>query len=194
MLHQPRRHAVVVVGAGPAGLATSRELRRRGIDHIVLERGPGVGSSWRAFYSSLVLHTGKHLSSLPGVGLGPTAPLFTPREQFVAYLEQYAASQALPVRTGVEVRHGAPSGEGWTLQTTAGAWDAEVLIVATGIAASPRVPSHLGLEAFNGTVRHSIEYRDPAPFVGRRVLVVGAGNSGAEIAAELRVAGVETTI
>src|SRR5215208_4493621 len=102
MLHEPRRHSVVVVGAGPAGLATSRELRRRGIEHVVLERGESCGASWRAFYTSLVLHTGKHLSSLPGRPFQRSDPLFVPRLGFIAYLERYVAEEEVPVETGVE--------------------------------------------------------------------------------------------
>ena len=194
MLHEPRRCAVVVVGAGPAGLATSRELLRRGIDHVVLERGAAVGESWRGFYTSLVLHTGKHLSGLPGTPLGRRAPLFVPRAQFVEYLERYAASQALPIRTGVEVRGAVQDADGWAIQTSEGPWRAAVLVVATGIASSPRAATQIRQDGFRGTVRHSIAYRDPGPFLGRRVLVVGAGNSGAEIAAELGGAGVDTSI
>jgi cation diffusion facilitator CzcD-associated flavoprotein CzcO len=193
-LHEPRHLPAIVVGAGPAGLATSHELARHGIDHLVFERGDSVAASWRCFYTSLVLHTGKHLSSLPGLPFGRNDPLFVPRAQFIAYLERYAESERLPVRTGIEVRAATPTEDGWRLETSSGSWDCGVLVVATGIATSPRSVQFAGHDTFTGTVRHSVAYRDPAPFLGRRVLVVGAGNSGAEIAAELGAAGVETTI
>lgn len=194
MLHERRHWPVVVVGAGPAGLAASHELGRRGVDHVVLERGPGPGQSWRGFYTSLILHTGKHLSSLPGMPFGRTAPLFTPRADFLAYLERYALDQHLPVVPDCDVLGARPDASGWDLETTLGPWQARVLVVATGIASRPRVPSLPGTDEFTGGIRHSIEYRDPTPLLGRRVLVVGAGNSGAEIASELGGAGVETWI
>ena len=193
-MHQSQRRSVVVVGAGPAGLATSFELGRRGIDHVVLERGPDVGTSWRQFYTSLVLHTGRHLSSLPGLPFARSDPLFVPRTRFVEYLERYARSLGLPVRPGIEVDSATPTSDGWHVGTSDGAWEARVLIVATGIASSPRSASIPGVETFRGSLRHAASYRDPGPFAGRRVLVVGAGNSGAEIAAELGQAGVVTTI
>src|SRR5436305_4996227 len=93
------RIRAVVVGAGPAGLATSRELVRHGVEHVVLERGDRVGYSWSNLYESLTLHTGKHMSALPGLRLPRSAPLFVPREAFVTYLSSYAGKFALPVRT-----------------------------------------------------------------------------------------------
>jgi len=194
MLHDGRRHSVVVVGAGPAGLATSRELRGRGIEHLVLERGASCGASWRDFYTSLVLHTGKHLSSLPGRPFQRSDPLFVPRLGFIAYLERYVAEEDVPLETGVDVHAASASAAGWRIDTSVGSVGADVLIVATGIASSPRPIAIEGVETFAGTVRHSIAYREPTEFIGRRVLVVGAGNSGAEIAAELGRAGAMTTI
>ena len=194
MLHEPRRLPAIVVGAGPAGLATSRELRRRNVEHVVLERGADVGSSWRSFYTSLVLHTGKHLSSLPGRPFGSDDPLFTPRAAFVDYLARYAAAEDLPVERGVEVTAAREVASGWVVETSAGERQATVLIVASGIASAPREIPVVGRDRFRGTVQHSIAYRDPKPFAGRRVLVVGAGNSAAEIASELGRAGIATTI
>src|SRR5947209_11771431 len=99
----PERIRAVVIGAGPAGLATSRELVRHGVEHVVLERGDRVGYSWANLYESLTLHTGKHMSALPGLRLPRSAPLFVPRDAFVTYLSNYASTFALPVRTRWEV-------------------------------------------------------------------------------------------
>lgn len=179
-----RQLAVIVVGAGPAGLAVSRELATRRIVHVVLERGE-IGASWRRFYDGLVLHTGRHLSSLPGMPIRHSAPLFVPRARFVRYLDDYAAAMRLPVRTGAEITGVRREADGWRLESSDGPWRCRVLVVATGIASSPVIPALPGLAEFGGRVQHSIEYRRPEPFAGRRVLVVGAGNSGGEIAAEL---------
>ena len=184
----------VVVGAGPAGLATSRELQRRGVRHVVLERGEAAGQSWADYYESLTLHTGRHLSALPGLPMPRGVPLFPPRGEFAAYLRDYAARFALPVRprspaTAVRREHGH-----WHVETPAGTLVARALVVATGIAANPRRPTLPGEASFGGDVRHSVAYRRPDAYVGRRVLVVGVGNSGGEIAAELAAAGAAVTI
>src|SRR5215207_6234188 len=99
-LSTAERHAVVVVGGGPAGLATSAELRRRRIEHVILERGDAAGHTWMHLYDSLTLHTGKHLSSLPGMSFDRRVPLFPKRSDFVAYLHRYLEVMELPLETG----------------------------------------------------------------------------------------------
>src|SRR5687768_4924451 len=180
----------IVIGAGPAGLATSYALSRAGVSHVVLERGRQVGQSWANFYSSLVLHTGKHLSSLPGLPFPRGTPIFPSRRDMVDYLQRYADTFALPIETGVDVRSVARDGSGWRVDGR----HARTVVVATGIASNPFVPENANLGAFRGRMRHSAEYRAPEPFKGRRTLVVGAGNSGGEIAAELGRAAVDVTI
>jgi cation diffusion facilitator CzcD-associated flavoprotein CzcO len=184
---------VVVVGAGPAGLAVSRELAVRGVAHVVLE-ADSIGSSWARYYRSLVLHTGKHLSHLPGRRLPRDMPLFPPRDRFLRYLRDYAAHFRLPVREGVRVHAARCGREGWELETGAGRIVPRILITATGISSNPYRPVLEGEEDFGGEVMHSASYVDPEPFRGKRVLVVGVGNSGGEIAAELARAGVETIV
>ncbi|MFL5672179.1 MAG: flavin-containing monooxygenase [Chloroflexota bacterium] len=189
-MHPAREADVMVIGAGPAGLAVSRELRKRRVDHLVIERGE-IGQSWRRYYDGLVLHTGRHLSSLPGRPFRRSDPMFVTRDRFVRYLAEYAAALDLPVETGATVTAVRRQGDRWVLEIAGGGDSVReplrcrVLIVATGIAASPFVPDLPGREAFTGRIRHSIDYHRPEAFAGRRVLVVGAGNSGGEIAAEL---------
>ena len=187
-------YPVVVVGGGPAGLATSAELRRRRIEHVVLERGDTVGHSWANLYDSLTLHTGKHLSALPRMSFDRRVPLFPSRRDFVAYLQRYVEVLKLPIETGrtvtsIERRNGE-----WLLRTERGDVAARDVVMATGIIASPRLPAIPGRERFRGRMMHSVEYRRPAGFAGRRVLVVGVGNSGAEIGSELANAGSRVTI
>ena len=193
-MQQPRRWPVIVVGAGPAGLAVAHELRRRSIEHVVLERGDAVGATWRRYYDGLVLHTGRHLSSLPDLPFDRGTPMFVPRSTFIRYLDACAEPIADSIRKRTEATSANWDGTDWTVHTETSSWVTRVLIVATGIATSPRRPPIPGLDAFEGGVRHSIDYHEPAPFVGRRVLVVGSGNSGAEIAAELGGHGVTTDI
>jgi glycine/D-amino acid oxidase-like deaminating enzyme len=185
---------VIVVGAGPAGLATSRELRRRSIDHAVLEKGDSLGHTWANLYDSLVLHTGKHLSALPGLPFSARTPLFPPREMFLEYLRQYAALFRLPVRPSTPVTRIARGDGGWHITTPHGDLTAGVVVMATGIVANPIVPIFSGRDLFRGEVLHSGRYRRPGPFAGRRVLVVGSGNSAGEIAPELAHSGADVTV
>lgn len=189
------QHDVIVIGAGPAGLATSRELKRRGVDHVILERGHAVGHTWANLYDSLVLHTGKHLSSLPGLPFSRSTALFPSRGDFLEYLHRYAESFQLPIRTSADARAVERLGNGWRVKTVD---DAELtagsLVVATGIVSNPHLPSIPGRERFSGRLMHSVEYRRPQAFAGRRVLVVGAGNSAGEIASELAAAGAVVTV
>lgn len=187
--------SVIVVGAGPSGLATSRELTRRGVDHLVLERGRQVAHVWANLYDGLVLHTGKHFSALPGMAFPPSTPLFPTRLDFVAYLSRYAEAFHLPVRTGVDVVHAERARDEWLVRTAdGGELRARFLVAATGIVSNPRMPAIPIDECARGRVMHSVSYRRPDGFAGRRVLVVGAGNSAAEISVELARAGAAVTI
>jgi cation diffusion facilitator CzcD-associated flavoprotein CzcO len=190
-----RNVAAVVVGAGPAGLATSRELARAGVDHLVLERGEGIGHTWANLYDGLVLHTGKHLSALPGMPFPASTPLFPTRRDFLDYLHRYAETFRLPVETRAEVV-GLRRREGlWTVGTVAGAEvRARAVVMATGIVSNPHVADIPHAERFRGRMIHSVAYRRPDGFEGQRVLVVGAGNSAGEISVELARAGAVVTV
>ncbi|MGH7713226.1 MAG: flavin-containing monooxygenase, partial [Gemmatimonadaceae bacterium] len=161
----------------------------------LLERGDSLGYSWFQLYDSLRLHTGKHLSHLPGLRFGSHTPLFPSRDEFVAYLHAYARQFAIAVESGKHVVR-AERGDGrWRISTTNGeTLDASALVMATGIIANPRRPTLSGSDRFRGHLMHSVEYKRPNEFIGRRVLVVGVGNSGGEIAAELARAGAHVTV
>ena len=176
---------VVVVGGGPAGLATSQQLRQHGVPHRVLERGDTVGSTWANLYDSLTLHTGKHMSSLPGMPFPRSAPLFVPRREFLDYLRRYAERFELPIDTGRDAERIARTDGTWTTHTSRGVLTAHIVVVATGIVANPKTPQFPGQERFAGRIAHSVAYRRPDGYAGRRVLVVGVGNSGAEIGSEI---------
>jgi thioredoxin reductase len=191
-----RDRRVVVVGAGPAGLATARELKRHGVIPRVLERGDSLGHTWLSLYDSLTLHTGKHLSVLPGMRFDRATPLFPTRDHFIAYLRDYASRFGIDIETRTAVSRATPPGNGtpWRLETTHGTIDADAVVFATGIFARPLIPDLPGRAEFQGRVMHTVDYRRPAPFTGRRVLVVGVGNSGGEIASELAAAGIDVAI
>jgi putative flavoprotein involved in K+ transport len=187
---------VYVIGGGPAGLAAAAELRRRGMHPVVLERGEQVGTSWRAGYDRLHLHTVRGLSGLPGFGIPRAAGRWPSRDAVIDYLERYRATHELEVRGSSEVREiaaaEAQDGDGtrWVIHTTAGErLPARSVVVATGHAHTPYVPDWPGRQAYTGQLRHAREYRNPAPFAGLDVLVAGVGNSGAEIATDLAEGG-----
>jgi putative flavoprotein involved in K+ transport len=187
---------VVVVGAGPAGLATARELQKRGIRPRVLEGGPALAHTWVNLYDSLTLHTGKHLSTLPGLRFDRSTPLFPTRDHFIEYLKRYATTFDVTVEPDAKVERATPPSQGgrWRLDTTYGTIEADAVVFATGIVANPMVPELPGRALFQGRVLHSIEYRRPDSFRGRRVLVVGVGNSGGEIASELADGNAEVSV
>lgn len=176
---------VVVVGAGPGGLAAAAELRRVGLPALVLERAEAVGASWRAHYDRLHLHTVRWLSGLPGLPIPRREGPWVSRDGFVAYLEAYALHHRLEVRLGTEVRGLARDGGGWRVGTSRGALPAAAVVVATGHNRLPLLPPWPGRDGFRGRLLHSSGYRSGAALSGRDVLVVGAGNSGAEIAVDL---------
>ena len=178
---------VVIVGAGPAGLAAAATLRARGIDPTILERGQHVGEQWRTRYDRLHLHTVRWLSNLPGYRIPREFGPWVARDHFVKYLEQYTAHHGLEPRFGVEATRIDRDNGQWRVQTTAGTIPARVIVVASGYTRVPYLPRWPG--AFDGPVVHAAEYRNPGPYRGQDVLVVGAGNSGTEIAVDLAEGG-----
>ncbi|GIF23752.1 monooxygenase [Paractinoplanes tereljensis] len=180
----------MVLGAGAAGLAVAARLKTHGVHSVVLERGPGVATSWRGRYDRLRLHTIRQLSGLPGFPIPRQYGRWVRRDDLVRYLESYAERFALDVRTGTTVERVKPGADGWSLQLGDGSEEsARTLIVATGYLHTPVVPPWPGKESWTGALTHSASYRNAEPFRGQNVLVVGVGNSGAEIATDLAEGG-----
>ena len=183
------RFNVVIVGGGPGGLAVSQQLGTRGISNVILERGDHAGWMWGQVYDSLRLHTGKHLSSLPGMPFPVLTSLFPTLSEFTAYLESYVDRFQLPIRAGIEATGLRQENGGWIIETNAEQYRAGAVVVATGIMSSPVLPDFLEASTYTGLMFHSAEYRRPDERLGRSILVVGIGNSAAEIASELANAG-----
>ena len=179
----------IIVGASAAGLATAASLRKLGKTFRILEKAPRVGAAWRGHYDRLHLHTSKGLSGLPGLPMPADYPKYPSREQMVAYLETYATHFDLKPHLGVPVERVSRTGEQWNVETGAGKLTARNVVIATGNTRVPHQPSWPGQEQFKGTVLHSSKYRSGAPFRGQRVLVIGFGNSGGEIAIDLHEQG-----
>jgi cation diffusion facilitator CzcD-associated flavoprotein CzcO len=179
----------VVIGAGPAGLASAAELRRRGVPVVVLERADAIAASWRGRYDRLRLNTSRWFSRLPGGRYARGTGIFPARDEVVGYLEGYARENALDVRLRTRVERIDSNGAGWTVRTSAGDIDAEHVIVAAGYDHSPFIPDWPGRERFEGQLLHAADYRNPEPFRDRDVLVVGPGCSGMEIAYDIAEGG-----
>jgi len=188
------RTSAVVVGAGPAGLATSACLRRAGVEHVLLEQAADVGASWRRHYDRLHLHTPKNISAMPFVPFPRAVPRYPSRDDVVEYLERYVSTLGLEPQLGEPVSSIAADDEGWTVQTGRARYRCPHVIVATGLARVPALPTWPGRDRYRGELLHSAAYRNGARWKGRRVLVIGIGNSGGEIAVDLQEQGASPTL
>jgi putative flavoprotein involved in K+ transport len=181
----PEPTEVIVIGAGPCGLATAYALRKAGLPTRILERSQDVGVSWHSFYDSLRLNTGRVISSLPGLRMPRRYGRWVGRDDFIEYLGDYARQIDAPIEFGVAVQRIDPAEDGWTVQTTAGARPAAAVVVATGASGMARWPDWARESTFAGEVLHAAEYRNAEPYRGRDVLVVGTGASAHDIALDL---------
>jgi putative flavoprotein involved in K+ transport len=175
-------HDAIVIGAGPGGLAAAAALRGAGIEPVVLERSAAVGARWRGYYDRLTLQSPRWLTSLPGYRIPREFGRWPDREGFTAYLERYADRHQLNLHHGVTAERIDRSAAAWSVITDRGEWQAPYVVVATGYNNVPYIPPWPGIDGFTGQVIHAASFRNGKPFGGRDVLVVGAGNSGAEIA------------
>ncbi|MEU0114858.1 NAD(P)/FAD-dependent oxidoreductase [Streptomyces bobili] len=179
---------VYVIGGGPGGLATAYALRAQGIRAVVVEKSDRVGASWRRHYDRLHLHTTRRRSALPGLPMPRRFGRWVARDDMVRYLEKYAEHHQLEVVTGVEVSRveRTPDGTGWLLHASGGReLTGAAVVVATGYNHTPALPDWPGRDTFTGELTHASDYRNGTPYAGRDVLVVGVGNTGAEIAVDL---------
>ncbi len=184
----------VVIGAGPAGLAAAAELQKVGYSVIVIDSADSVGSSWSKHYDRLHLHTSRPLSSLPGRIIPKKFGRWVARDDFRAYLADYAKAEGLDIRLGVTAAAVKRADGRWAIDTSIGELAADAVVVATGYNHTAKIPEWPGLGDYTGRVLHSSEYRNPAALDAQDVLVVGPGNSGAEIAADLAGAGIRVRI
>lgn len=184
----------LIIGAGPAGLAMAGRLRKAGIDFRIIERDQQVAAMWHKHYDRLHLHTVKQLSHLPGQPFPEDYPIYIPKDKLVKYYQEYARNFDIRPVFGIEAQKLKRENGHWKIVTNSNAYLAEKVIIATG---SNRVPVHPvwpGQEDFSGTIIHSRDYKNPLPFTGKKVLVVGMGNTGAEIALDLAENEIDTYI
>ncbi|TPM46176.1 NAD(P)/FAD-dependent oxidoreductase [Mesorhizobium sp. B2-2-3] len=185
---------VAIIGAGPAGLAVAACLRQAGVDFILLEKEQQPAPAWRRHYERVHLHTTKRYSSLPFVPFPRHYPRYVPRDLFVEYLDAYAQRFDLRPRFGEAVRAIGRQGRSWGVEATSGTVRASHVVIASGYNAEPLMPAFAGAGSFKGKSLHSADYRNNTPFAGQSVLVIGMGNTGAEIALDLAEGGAHPTI
>jgi cation diffusion facilitator CzcD-associated flavoprotein CzcO len=182
-------HHVIVVGAGVAGVASALALKDAGLQPVVLDAADRVASSWRSRYESLRLNTWRGFSHLPRRPYPKGTPIYPSRQELIGHVERHAREDGIELRLGTRVERIEQGAGDWTVHTDAGELRASQVIVATGLDQTPVVPDWPGRESFQGELLHSSEYRNPRPFEGKQVLVVGPGSSGMEIAHELAEGG-----
>ncbi|MFF4392782.1 ArsO family NAD(P)H-dependent flavin-containing monooxygenase [Streptomyces sp. NPDC001552] len=189
-----QRTDVVVIGGGQSGLAAGYHLRRLGIEHVILDAQAAPGGAWPHTWNSLRLFSPAQYSSLPG-RLMPVqeGELYPDAAHVVDYLTDYEKRYELPVQRGTWVESVHRDGPGLRVETDSGSWTARAVISATGTWTRPFLPTVPGRRDYQGRQLHTVQYRSPSEFAGQRVLVVGGGNSGAQIAADVAHAGIDLT-
>jgi putative flavoprotein involved in K+ transport len=177
---------VVVVGGGQSGLSAARVLRDAGLKPLVLEAGERPVGSWPRYYDSLRLFSPVQYSAMPGMRFPGYPEHYPRRDEVVDYLERYAESLEVEIRTGTRVETVDGNGHGFVVHTASGdAIEAAGVIAASGSFSNPYLPVLPGQGRFAGKLLHAADYRNPNGYAGRRVVVVGAGNSAIQIGYEL---------
>ncbi|WP_406445848.1 NAD(P)/FAD-dependent oxidoreductase [Streptomyces sp. NBC_01613] len=177
----------VVIGGGQAGLATGYHLARTGRPFVILDAGERIGDAWRQRWDSLRLFSPAKFDGLPGLPYPGPAWSFPSREEFADYLQAYAAWAELPVRTGVSVRRVSYDAGRYLVETEGDerCYEADNVVVAAGYDRLPKIPDYADQLTPDIRQLHAVDYRNPDQLRDGPVLIVGAGNSGADIALEL---------
>jgi putative flavoprotein involved in K+ transport len=177
---------VVVIGAGQSGLAAARALRAHGISPVVLEAGDRAAGSWPRYYDSLKAFSPARFNSMPGMAFPGDPDRYPARDEVADYLDSYAAALGAEIRTGTRVVTVGQDGRDFVVVTADGRQRrAAGIVAASGSFSSPYRPAFPGQDSFTGELTHVADYRNPAPYAGKRVVVVGAGDSAAQVANEL---------
>lgn len=195
-----RDPAVLVVGAGQAGLSAAARLTALGVDTLLIDRHERIGDNWRERYHSLTLHNEVHVNHLPYLPFPPTFPVFIPKDKLANWFEFYADAMDLNVWTGTELVSGDydDAAGRWTVTLRRNGGERQLrprhVVFATGVSAIPVMPALPGLEDFAGTVQHAAAYSHGRDWRGRDVMVLGTGNSGHDIAQDLQASGARVTM
>jgi hypothetical protein len=196
-----REPAVLVVGGGQAGLSIAARLTQLQVDTLIVDRERRIGDNWRNRYHALVLHNQTHVNHMPYMRFPPTWPAYIPKDKIAAWFEAYVESMELNYWRATEF-------EGGTYNEKEGRWSVMLrrddgtkremhprhVVLATGVSGIPSLPDIPTLRDFSGAVVHSSQYDDGEMWRGKRVLVVGSGNSGHDIAQDLHSSGARVTL
>jgi len=185
-----REAPVVIVGGGPAGLSTAGALKAAGVQSVILDRDDRIGGSWLRRYERLHLHTVRRLSGLAHYPIPKRYPKYISKDQYAEYLQSYASHFELHVELNTDVtsvrRDVFGGGEpAYIVETENDAWRCRNVVIATGKYREPTIPTFPDMGRFRGVSLHASQYLTARDYVGKRVLVAGIGNTGAEIAADL---------
>ncbi len=187
-MHTSDIHDVTIVGAGPAGLSAAFELTRTGFTPLVLERTPAVGDVWRNHYDGLCLNSGRYYSALPGSKFPLSAGGWPSRDAVVTLLESMPERGGFSVQTGIEIEKVSYDSERdvWQIISTDNQqFVSRAVVIAAGANRIPVIPEWEGKSTFTGKIIHSSQFKNARDYAGKHVLVVGSGNSSAEIASRL---------
>lgn len=176
---------VIIIGGGQSGLAVGYYLRRSQLDYLILDSSEQPGGSWPQYWKSLRLFSPAQWSSLPGILFPGGADYYPGLDEAIRYLQQYEQRYKLPILRPVQVEQVSYSNHLFHIQTSKGKYTSRTIVSATGSFQNPYLPSIPGAENFTGTILHSSAYQNPEAFSGKKVVVVGEGNSGAQILADL---------
>ncbi|SDO47498.1 Predicted flavoprotein CzcO associated with the cation diffusion facilitator CzcD [Pseudomonas arsenicoxydans] len=176
---------VVIIGGGQSALAVAYFLRRTQLSFVILDAEEEPGGAWRHGWNSLRLFSPATWSSIPGWMMPPTQEGYPSRNHVIGYLNQYEQRYQFPVERPVRVTSVEHMASGLRVRSDDRHWDARVVVSATGTWSNPYIPHYSGADLFAGRQLHSAHYVDAQPFEGKKVLVVGGGNSGAQILAEV---------
>ncbi len=199
--YEDREPAVVVIGGSQSGLGIAACLNVLGVDTLVVDRHERVGDAWRKRYHNLVLHNEVFVDHMPYMPFPPNYPVYIPRDKIANWLEFYADTMELNVWTSTTFTGGSydPSADRWTLNVRRGDGSERILrprhvVFATGVSAIPIMPDLPGLATFKGDLLHSHQYDCGAKWKGGKAIVFGTGNSGHDVAHDLCLSGVDTSI
>ena len=185
----------IIIGAGPAGLAVAGRLRRKNVAFEILEKTNKIACSWHNHYDRLLLHTVKELSHLPCLPFSEEFPRYVPKSKLVEYYENYAKHFDIRPHFNTGVQHIRKQEGHWIIKTnTDTSFITKNVIIATGVNRVPYEPEWKGKESFEGAIEHSRVYKNAHPYKGERVLIIGMGNTGAELALDLCENNIDVTV
>lgn len=185
----------IIIGAGPAGLAIAGQLRKMGLSFEILEQTDKIASAWHQHYDRLHLHTVKSLSSLPHMDFPKEYPEYVHKDDLIKYYQAYAKTFDIKPHFNSTVTSVVKSSDHWVITcSNATVYETKNVIIATGINRIPKVPTWEGQQDFKGTITHSSRYKNPSSFLDKKVLIVGMGNTGAEVALDLANSNVDVSL